>query len=132
MVQHSPDRVVSPSRRAWVRDAGIVRLRRLTALAIAASAALSGIFAGLAASAAPGRKIVPTQSRADPPSTPLRVAQAPKQNKPKPRPQSAPAQTPAPPPAITTTTAPPPSPAPPPAAPVIVQQQAPVIVSGGS
>ena len=44
--------------RAAARDALAARTRRLTGIALAASALLSGVFAGIAAASAPGHKLL--------------------------------------------------------------------------
>jgi arylamine N-acetyltransferase len=54
-----------------VRDAALRRLHRLTALAAAGAAALVAVFAGLAASAVPGRKAGRVAAR---PLAPLRLS----------------------------------------------------------
>ncbi len=110
-----------------MRDAALRRLHRLTALAAAGAAALVAVFAGLAASAVPGRKAGRVAVR---PLAPLRLS--PRHVTPKPERHStvrhvrhvaAPTPTPTPPPA--------PPPAPPPVAPAPTPAP-PVVVSGGS
>jgi hypothetical protein len=53
----------SPERAALVRDAALTRLRRLTGGMIAVAVALSGVFAGVAASSTHARKIVRSPRR---------------------------------------------------------------------
>src|SRR5438105_3558381 len=53
----------SPERAALVRDAALRRLRRLTGGMIAAAAALSAVFAGVAASSTHPRKVVRSTRR---------------------------------------------------------------------
>jgi hypothetical protein len=73
----------SPEGAALVRDAALRRLRRLTGGMIAAAVALSGVFAGVAASSTHARKVVRSprhvfRSVTTPalPPTPLAPAQA--------------------------------------------------------
>jgi len=108
-----------------VRDAALRRLHRLTALTAAGAAALVAVFAGLAASAVPGRKAGRLAVR---PLAPLRLS--PRHVTPKNEKHSTvrhvrhvAAPTPAPTPA--------PAPAPPPVAPAPTPAP-PVVVSGGS
>src|SRR5205807_5458936 len=53
----------SPERAALVRDAALRRLRRLTGGVIAAAVALSGVFAGIAASSTHAKKVVRSPGR---------------------------------------------------------------------
>jgi len=105
----------STQRAVLARDAALRRLRRLTGGMIAGAVALTGIFAGVAASSTHPRKLVRAGARP-------RVRRA-VSTPPLPPVPAAPASASAPPPAAT--------PAPPAQAPTPVQAP-PVVVSGGS
>lgn len=128
------------STEAAARDAGLGRLKRLTQIAAASAAALTGVFSGLAANAFPGRTVhrivrgnravpeIPMPVSASERSRPGHV----RHRRPSVRP---PARTRAVAPEATPTDVPAPAPAPlvqPPAQPPASVQAPPVVVSGGS
>lgn len=126
-----------------VRDSALRRLRRLTLVATAAGTALSGAFAGLAATAVPGRKpapssppspsaqtgslVLPSARRSRRTTTAHRTHTATTKAPAKTATAAAPPAASAPPPAPTPTPAPSPPPVPPAPTPA-----PPVVVSGGS